>query len=275
MENCLLNYFIVNKELKSACDFNPLLLKQGNGIYELVRVISQKPLFLEEHIERFFQSLQLAGMQSSLTARQLRSRLKALIEGNNLKTGNIRFQYLVHPQKGPLFLAWTTPAFYPTAQDYQKGVQLVSLKAEREIPNAKLDNLPVREKANQLIQQSNVYEVLLQNEEGFVTEGSRSNVFFVKEKKIITPPLSVVLPGVTRSKIISLAKANGIAVVERPVKFAEMDSFDAVFLSGTSVKVLRVKQIDDLKFTPANPLVGRFQQLYDDLIVEYIEGFSW
>ena len=45
METCLLNYFILNKELKSSCDFNPFLFKEGPAVYEVVRIIEQKPLF--------------------------------------------------------------------------------------------------------------------------------------------------------------------------------------------------------------------------------------
>ena len=275
METCLLNYFIINKELKSSCDFNPFLLQEGKGVYEVVRVIGQKPLFLEDHIERFFQSVELAGLHSELSIRQIKSRLKALIESNKLKTGNLRFQYLAHPIKGLQFFAWIAPTFYPTSDDYKNGVSLLSLQAERENPNAKCDNLPVREQANKLIQQHNVFEVLLINKDGFVTEGSRSNVFFVDGEKIITPPLSAVLPGVTRSKIISIAKENGITIDEEPIKFSDIYGVDAVFISGTSIKILPVNKIDNLKFTPKNPVVAKVQQLYAKLCAHYLDRFSW
>ena len=56
MENCLLNHYILNAELRNSCDFNPDLLASGPGIYEVFRVIEGKPLFLDEHIDRFFRS---------------------------------------------------------------------------------------------------------------------------------------------------------------------------------------------------------------------------
>jgi len=275
METCLLNYFILNKELKSSCDFNPLLLQEGKGVYEIIRIIGQKPLFLEEHIDRFFQSMRLAGIKSELTTRQIQSRLKALIEINQLKNGNIRFQFSIHPHVGPLFLAWITPSFYPTAEDYTKGISTISLKAERQNPNAKRDNLPVREQANQLIQQHDVFEVLLINKDGFITEGSRSNIFFISDEKIITPPLSKVLPGVTRSKIILLANENGIEVIERLVHLSELGTFNAAFLSGTSIKVLPVNQIDNITFYTVHPIMERIQHLYNELCIGYIDSFYW
>jgi len=275
METCLLNYFILNKEVKSTCDFNPFLLEQGNGVYEIVRIINQQPLFLEEHIERFFQSLKLAKIQSGLSSKQIRSRLKALIEINQLKNGNIRFQHLAHPQNGNLFFAWITPTFYPSENDFKTGVKLLSLIAERENPNAKRDNLPVREQANKLIQQNDIFEALLISKEGCVTEGSRSNIFFIEGEKIITPPISEVLPGVTRSKIIGVAKENGIVVDERPILFTELNDFDAVFISGTSIKILPVNKIDELSFAPTNPVVTKVQQMYEAASGRYFDEFSW
>ncbi|MCF6342996.1 MAG: aminotransferase class IV [Bacteroidales bacterium] len=270
MENCLLNYFIVNNELRSTCDFDPAVLKQGKSIYELLRVINGKPLFLEDHIQRFFRSLQLAGLQSGMSEQQLANNLNSLIESNKLKNGNIRFQFGVSAQGRPFFLARVVPAFYPGSRNYMQGVKLIGIKAERENPNAKQDKLPVRKKADEIIQRTGVFEVLLINNNGFVTEGSRSNVFFVEGEKIVTPPLPVVLPGVTRSKIISLANSYGIGVAERPLMFEEINSFDAVFLTGTSINILPVKQIDNLRFTSTNKVMQKLQQLYDELIVEYI-----
>jgi branched-chain amino acid aminotransferase len=275
MENCLLSYFILNKEVKSSCDFNPYLLQEGRGVYEIVRILEKKPLFIDEHIDRFFQSAKLAGIQSGLSTQQIKNRIKVLIEINKLVTGNIRFQTLIHPQNKPLFLAWITPSSYPSKDDFKNGVCLSSLKAERKNPNAKQDKLPVREQADKLIRQQDVFEVLLINKEGFVTEGSRSNVFFVDDKKIITPPLRDVLPGVTRSKIIRLANENKIDVVERPVRFSETGHFDAVFLSGTSINVLPVNQVNDMTFTAFNPVTERMRQLYSDNITAYIKRFSW
>ncbi|MCF6170389.1 MAG: aminotransferase class IV [Bacteroidales bacterium] len=275
MRNCLLNYFIVNNELKSTCDFDPALVKQGNGVYELLRVIGGKPLFLEDHTERFFRSLQLAGLPSGINKRQLNRSLKTLIDSNKLKNGNIRFQYTVHPRSASLFLARVVPAFYPTESDFQKGVKVVALQAERENPNAKRDKLPARLAADRLIAGRNVFEVLLVDSKGFVTEGSRTNVFFVEGEKIITPPLSFVLPGVTRSKIVLIAKKNGIAVAGQPVSFDEISRFESVFLSGTSINVLPVEQIDELKFSTVSRLVKDLRKHYSELAAEYIRTFSW
>jgi branched-subunit amino acid aminotransferase/4-amino-4-deoxychorismate lyase len=61
METGLLNYFVLNEELKDTCDFNPVILKNGRGIYEVFRVIDGTPLFLEEHIERFYHSVELGN----------------------------------------------------------------------------------------------------------------------------------------------------------------------------------------------------------------------
>ncbi len=271
----MLNHFVFEDELRSTCDFDPLLLQEGSGVYEVIRVIEGKPLFADEHVNRLFRSVRLAGMHCEPRENQIRSRLKVLIESNGLREGNIRFQFLDHPLHGRLFLAWVIPAVYPLAKDYQDGVRLATLKAERDIPNAKRDKMPVREKADRAIREKNVFEVLLVNRSGFVTEGSRSNVFFIAGKEIVTPPLSAVLPGVTRSKIIGLVREAGITTREAPVAFSTLADFDAVFLSGTSINLLPVNKIDKLVFPTGNRVVIKAMQAYDDLIRTHIENFSW
>lgn len=275
MKNCLLKHFIFNNEIKSSCDYDSDMYSQENTVYEVLRVIQQKPLFLEEHIDRFYQSLYLSKIQAAISVSELINSLKALINSNQLINGNIRFQFGYTEQNQPKFLALVIPANYPSADTLNKGVQVLSLMAERENPNVKYSNLAARAEANNILSEQAAFEVLLINSDGFVTEGSRSNVFFVFEEKLITPPLSEVLPGVTRSKIIELSKKNKIAVEERKVNFAELKEFDAAFLSGTSINVLPIQKINNLSFSPQNKLARKIQLLYNKSITEDIDRFSW
>lgn len=275
MEECLLKHFILNNEIRSSCDFNAELYSQGNTVYEVLRVIQQKPLFLEEHVERFFQSLYLSNIQAGISVSELINSLRALIESNQLINGNIRFQNRLTLQNHPEFLSMITSAHYLSSDWSRNGVQVLSLEAERENPNVKSAHLLARKKANRIISESTAFEVLLLNSVGYITEGSRSNVFFISGEKLITPPLSEVLAGVTRSKIIELAKKHKIPIIERPVKFTELPGFDAAFLSGTSINILPINQLDKMAYQRHNPLMIKLQKLLDGSILRYINHFTW
>ena len=257
METCLLNYFIVGTELRSTCDFNPNLHKEGRGIYEVSRVINGIPLFLNEHIDRFYNSAEIGNIGLNINRNQLLRMFQSLIEVNHLKNGNIQFQFIERKNSGKHFTAWITPTIYPTEKDYTEGVQIATLNAVRNLPNLKSVNLPTRQKANQFISEKEIFEVLLIDDEGLVTEGSRSNIFFVKDNKLVTTNLELVLPGITRSKVIEIAFRENINLHTTHIPFTELDNFDAAFLTSTSMKILPIKAIDKMEIKPNNALVNQ------------------
>jgi branched-chain amino acid aminotransferase len=118
----------------------------------------------------------------------------------------------------------------------------------------------------------NLYEVLLVDHFNRVTEGSRSNVFFVKNDSLVTPPANEVLLGITRQKTILLAKTNGIQVLEQEVTLDALPHFQAAFITGTSPKILPVAQIGKCRFDPQNQLVQQLREKYDELISDYINS---
>jgi para-aminobenzoate synthetase/4-amino-4-deoxychorismate lyase len=74
---------------------------------------------------------------------------------------------------------------------------------------------------------------VLVDEDGSVLEGSRSNVFAVRDGAVITPPTDGrILPGVARARAIEVARAAGIEVVERELRIDELAAADEVFMTG-------------------------------------------
>jgi len=110
---------------------------------------------------------------------------------------------------------------------------------------------------------SKAFEAILVNEDGTVSEGSRSNIFFVKGNKLVTSPDSAVLLGVTRNKVAEVCESNGIEVEKRIIKIDELESFDGAFITGTSNDVLPIKSIDKIVYNSAdNDTVKKASELY-------------
>ena len=105
------------------------------------------------------------------------------------------------------------PHKYPDKKWYETGVPCGILMAERDNPKAKVFQTSVRRKADEMIENQGLFEVLLVDRGGRITEGSRSNVFFVKNDRLFTPKGGDVLSGITRRKIISLAQEMNIELV--------------------------------------------------------------
>lgn len=154
---------------------------------------------------------------------------------------------------------------------YKDGVKTILYFAERENPNAKIINTTFRERINNEIRDKNVYEAILVDSKGNITEGSRSNIFMVKDNILITSPLKKVLPGVTRGEVIEIALRNGIEVKEEEFKASDIGELDGMFISGTSPKILPISKVDNINFNINNDLIRKLIEEYNHEIDSYIK----
>ena len=120
---------------------------------------------------------------------------------------------------------------------------------------------------------TNAYEAFLVDDEGYITEGSRSNIFFVREGKLYTAPDDKVLGGITRKHVIDLCSINGIEIEFRCIALAEIEEYESVFMTGTSPMVLPVKSIDDFEFNVDIPVVNLLRELYSGRVKESLTAF--
>jgi branched-chain amino acid aminotransferase len=275
METALLNYFVYDAQLRLTCDFNLYFPGKGVSIYEVLRVEKGFPLFLKEHIDRIFSSAALENIQMNLSRKFIRQSVKTLIDENRMSIGNIKFLFHRNPSGSNRFMAWVMPFFYPSARQYAEGVVAGSMQAERENPNAKKIMYNLRERADALMKKEHYWEVVYVNAQGFLTEGSRSNIFFIRGNKIFTPELSLVLPGITRAKVFALAAENGVSVEETKIRPEEMKNFNVCFLTGTSPKVLPVVQLNQWNFDVQHPLMHRLMLGYDRIVAKDLSRFKW
>ncbi len=246
--------------------FNPPLAYS----YEVFRVSQQVPLFIEDHLERFFNTAKLSGVETGTDIHQMMESIRNVIEDNPSGDGNIKMAlYYDSNNKRQLFI-YFTPHQYPSTEQYKEGVDVELYLAERNNPNAKVMNVAMRKSANETKQQHEVYELLLVDRNGFITEGSRSNVFFIKGNQLITPPADTVLEGITRKQILNLCKEHNIAWSEAHVHQSELSTYDALFISGTSRRVLPVKKVNDSIFDTAHPIIQKLQLLFENMVADYI-----
>jgi branched-chain amino acid aminotransferase len=260
----LYRYFSYNGEIKLNNEFK--VSENTGGVYEVLRVVQGFPLFMEDHLERFFSSASIAGIKIRFSKEQIAGFVTELISQNRITEGNILVSCKINLK------AFFIPHKYPHKNWYETGVRCGVLKAARQNPHAKVFQTPVRQQADKLMRKQNLYEVLLVDHFNRITEGSRSNVFFVKNDSLITPPGNGVLLGITRRKTILLAEKAGIPFFEQDILLDELPHYQAAFITGTSPKILPVSQISEWKFDPQNQLVQLLRKKYDELILDYMNS---
>lgn len=241
-------------------------------IYEVIRVISGVPLFLERHLERLEASARLTGRTVKPVADSIEKGVFQLIKANGSPDKNIKIIVYNLENSSPDYMAYFIQSNYPSPAEYQNGVKAILLNAERANPNAKIVNSGFKERVAAALSDADAYEALLVNSEKEITEGSRSNMFFVKDGIVLTAPKGNVLIGITRVCVFELCESLGIKISEKPIPTSMLKEMDGVFMTGTSPKILPINTIDDMSFNSAdNKTIKALMKAYDALVEEYIK----
>jgi branched-chain amino acid aminotransferase len=243
-------------------------------IYEVIRVKSGSPLFLHEHLERLFQShLLVFGTEMALSREALSRDCLNLIQRESIENQNIRIEVFYLPD---LQLAiFAVPSFYPSSEVVKSGVRLITVTATREDPHAKVDPREFRKKIVAKMEKQGAFEAALVDSEGKLTEGTRSNLFFVMGDRVFTTPGAKVLLGITRQMVVKACETLGILVVEESIEAKELVRVKAAFMTGTSVDVLPISHIDKFALQSAeDAMVMQIRRVYLELCEQDLERMS-
>ncbi|MDD2636533.1 MAG: aminotransferase class IV [Bacteroidales bacterium] len=244
------------------------------NIYEVVRVINSAPLFLNEHHERFENSLKSLNVKT-VYEQNFHQEICSAIKSLGIDNGNLRIDTIVSENTSKCVISVKQINHrYPEPEQYKHGIKTCLYEHERPNPKKKIWHGKIRQKIDKIISATDYYEVLFYDENCILTEGSRSNLFFILENKLFTPKSENVLPGITRLKIFELAMQIGIKITEKDISISEIKNFDVAFISGTSPKILPVNTIENVSYNVENKLMRKLMLGFDKLIQQDIDGFK-
>jgi len=261
-------HFLLNRTLKPVSSFNPVIPADTTSVYEVIRIAHGKILFWIDHLQRLLNSFTVAGLKPAIHANDLLSLLDLLITTNAIDEGNIKLDFHFTTSGNKQFTAYFITTNYPNKAQKTKGIHCCLQHAERHHPTAKIYNPQVRGKANSIIEHYHVYETLLVNHINCLTEGSRSNLFFIKNDELYTADDAIVLPGIIRKKVLQIAQQEDIQINYRAISIDEIEQMDAAFITGTSPRILPIAVIDKHHFKVPHPLFIKLKSCLDQLIME-------
>jgi branched-chain amino acid aminotransferase len=259
-------YFSENNQFKEVSLFTPDILKEGYALYEVIRIFQGFPLFLDDHVKRLQESVRLSGHQYTLSFPVIRFLLKNLIKNNGFQEGNVKIVLHFSEHQQPVLYTYFIPHFYPTPGMYQDGVETDLFMAVRNNPNIKLMVPDMRQRISEFIRAENLYDALLVDEDETITEGSKTNVFFVKKGTLYTAPGDMVLKGITRQKVIDLCNQLNYNIIEKSISIITLQKYEAAFFTGTSPKILPISRIANIQYDFTHPVVKTLMSSYDNLI---------
>lgn len=219
-----------------------LAFTYGYGVYENIKVRNGRLHFPEEHAERLLRSADILGIKVGHGTDDLLRILDEFAGALDEQSYNLKMLFVER-----LYVFAKRPKYLPK-KAYTQGVRTTITEGERPFPQAKTLSMLTSYLAYRRASEEGAYDALLCNREGYVDEGTRTNLFCVKDGTVYTPPVSHVLDGVTRRHVIALCRELGIPVRNRRIRKDELPDFEGCFLTSTSAKVLPVRQIDSRAF---------------------------
>ncbi|MDM8517836.1 aminotransferase class IV [Desulfobacterales bacterium HSG16] len=240
------------------------------AIYEVIKLKNGVPLFFGDHMERMRQSADMLNTSIEKDNQEIKDKIADLSEKNNCLDNNVKLLWSKTTDK-TLFLIYFIPTEYPSDKEYLHGIHTILFNGTRKNPHIKTQNTSFREEILKKRQKVNAYEALLVDENGYITEGSRSNFFFMEKKMICTPPSEAALLGVTRKKILEICHMLKIDVIEKALELERLNQIEGAFITGTTVDVLAIGSIEDKKLDSlANPVIKKINDKYKRMATDYI-----
>jgi branched-chain amino acid aminotransferase len=247
-----MQYFIINGETVSAQDASlkvtDLGLLRGYAVFDYFRVLKRTPLFLDDYLARFENSVRHLGYTLPVSQVTLKAQVFELIRNNQIENAGIQLLLTGgYSEDGftpaePNLVLLARPLKSQNAAHYTEGTGLITYQYRRDIPEAKTTNYAVAIHLLPKQKEFGAIDVLYHNGE-ILYETARSNIFVLRRDGTLTTPQRNVLPGVTRKHVLQIAK--GVTEVnETDVQLSDLEDAKEVFITSSLKGVMPITHID-------------------------------
>ncbi len=246
----------------------------GDGVYEVIPAYSRKLFRLESHLHRLQHSLDSIRLTNPYNNSQWHDLLEKIVAGNDnedqyiylhVTRGVAKRDHAFPPNSTPTVFIMSNPLLAPSQDLLTNGCSAITAIDNRWI---RCDIKSISLLPNVLLRQmaidANASETILIRD-GFLTEGSASSIFIVRDHVLLAPPKShLMLPGITYDVVLELATANHIPYRIREIHEEELQSADEIMLTSSTREIMAVTRLNDNPVGTGRPgkLCQRLQQLY-------------
>lgn len=246
-------YYVDGKYVPSdeaVLPVDDLSILRGYGVCDIMRTYNGRPYFLNEHILRLEHSAHKVGLSLPWTQEEIKEIvLQTLGLNHGIAEANIRIVVtggsspdFFTPMGRPRLIVMVTPIKKLPYFWYTNGVKTITIRQEREVPEAKVTSYVQAAIALKKAAEENAVEAIYVNQKDEALEGTTSNLFAFFKDLLVTPGQGI-LKGITRRVLLSLGHQL-FKVEERALKLEELLQADEVFITGTNKGVVPVIQID-------------------------------
>lgn len=260
-------------------------LNYGDGLFESMKAIDGKPLFLKEHLKRLLHGARELHMSIPLLKPFVEEAgsgaIETLLKKNRLDRGEAYIKLIV-TRGADRASHLPSSGILPTTVIVTRKIDEASLSMLREkgvaaviasgispvLPGVKSLNYLASVLAKMQAAREGAYEALFARD-GFITEGGSSNVFAVKGGQVITPPGGI-LPGVIRGEVKRLARKRAVPLSEAPLSISALETADEAFLTNSIIEAVPLVKIGKKRVGNGKP--GPVTRLFQQLLRPFDAG---
>ena len=265
-------------------------LHYGLGAFEGIRCYlcdnGRSAIFrLKEHVDRFFNSAHIGQMAIPFSKEEITNAIIETIKINALKESYIRPLVFIgdgamgiYPADNPIRVAiavWEWGA-YLGDEGLKNGIRVKTSSFTRHHVNIMMTKAKICGNyvnsvlAKREITHDGYDEAVILDTEGYVCEATGENIFIVVNNHLKTPPLTSVLPGITRDSIMSIASDKGIKVIEERFTRDELYIAQEAFFTGTAAELTPIREVDNRDIGSGKP--GHITQALQNTFFDVIRG---
>lgn len=231
----------------------------GDGIYETMRAYGGRIFLLDKHLSRLKRSAEAIELRLPLTLEMIGEALMESLAVNKLHDAYVRIQISRGPGEigldpalcpAPTMVIVSRPFHDYPAEQFENGVPVAIVQTRRNHPLSLNPAIKSTNFLNNVLAKieslkSGAYEGIMLNWEGFIAEGTISNIFLVRKGVLATPHVdSGILEGVTRGLVLYLARKQHIQVKESLLRPKDLYEADECFITNTTLEVMPVTTAD-------------------------------
>ena len=232
----------------------------GDSVFETLRTYRRRAFALDEHLARLAWSASRVFIELPVTESVLREEAQRTLASVDNAESFIRIMVTrgraeslgLDPSLAgiPTRVVIVGPLQTPPLEAYEKGVAVTCYRTQRladatDAAGAKVGNYLVAVLAQRAAKLAGAAESLIVDAHGHVIEGANSNLFAILGGRLVTPPEDAgILPGITRARVIEVARELGLPVELRPLTVDELMRAEEAFVSSTIREVLPVVTVD-------------------------------
>lgn len=252
------NYTWINGEWvlqdQATLHISDLSIQRGYGIFDFLKMIGGKPLFFDDHLDRFFHSASTMHLPVGISREALKAVIAEMTDRNQLRDAGIRLTLTggyapdAYTPASPNLIITQQPLSIPSLS---RGIAIITYEHQRQLPSVKTIDYLMAIWLQPLVAQGEAQDVLY-HQQDVVTELPRANFYIVTANGEIWTPADNILSGVIRKQLLQL-DGRGFTIQAKTFTLQDVKQAKEAFITSTTKNILPILQIDGIPVGNGTP----------------------